>query len=245
MKNFKFSITSTSLHIMAMIFMLCDHLWATVISGNDWLNSIGRIAFPIFAFLVVEGYFHSKNLKKYLLRLLVFAIISEIPFNFMISGRWVYPLHQNVLVTFFISLLLIMLNEKVKTRHILLRLLAGIVSLILAVVLGIVTFCDYYHAGVLTVLVFYFFKERRWWCYICQFICLYFINVNLLGGIGYDVVLFGKTFFIARQSFALLALIPIWLYNGKQGYYNKILQYSYYIFYPLHIAVLAVIMIVL
>ena len=61
----KFEITSMWLHILAMAFMLCDHLWGTVIPGNEWLTCIGRISFPIFAFMIVEGYFHTKNIKKY------------------------------------------------------------------------------------------------------------------------------------------------------------------------------------
>ena len=80
MKN-KLETTSMSLHIMAMIFMLFDHLWGTIVPGNDWMTCIGRISFPIFAFMIVEGYFNTKNLKKYIKRLFIFAIISEIPFN--------------------------------------------------------------------------------------------------------------------------------------------------------------------
>ena len=63
----KLGITSMWLHIMAMAFMLCDHLWGTVVPGNNWLTVIGRLALPIFAFMIVEGYFHTKNLKRYIL----------------------------------------------------------------------------------------------------------------------------------------------------------------------------------
>ena len=65
-KEKRFEITSASLHIMAMAFMLCDHLWGTIVPGNDWLTCIGRLTFPIYAFMIVEGYFRTKNLKKYI-----------------------------------------------------------------------------------------------------------------------------------------------------------------------------------
>lgn len=106
--------TSMSLHIIAMTCMLCDHLWGTIVPGNDWLTCVGRISFPIFAFLIVEGYFHTRNLKKYVLRLLLFAILSEIPFNLAMGSSLFYPIHQNVLWSFLISLCLIRWNEKNK-----------------------------------------------------------------------------------------------------------------------------------
>ena len=62
----------------------------------------------------------------------------------------------------------------------------------------------------------------------------------MLSGFGYEINLFGNTYFIARQGIALLALIPIWLYKGKQGYHSKKLQYIYYIFYPLHLLILGI-----
>jgi hypothetical protein len=60
----------------------------------------------------------------------------------------------------------------------------------------------------------------------------------MLGGLQYEITLFGQTYFFTRQGLALLALIPIWLYRGKQGYHSKALQYGYYAFYPLHLLIL-------
>lgn len=238
MKQLKFETTSLSLHILAMVLMLCDHLWGTIIPGNDWLTCVGRLAFPIFAFLLVQGYTHTRNLRKYVLRLLLFAVLSEIPFNLAMGSRLLYPLHQNVLWSFLISIGLIHWNEKVRTKRIWLRLLIALLTFLIAYIGGLLTMVDYYHAGILTVLVFYFFRHKKWWCYLGQFICLWYINMEMLGGIGYEIQLFGQTHFIARQGFALLALIPIWLYRGKQGYHSKPLQYLNYAFYPAHLLIL-------
>ena len=230
------------LHILAMFFMLCDHLWGTIVPGNDWLTCIGRIAFPIFAFMLVEGYFHTKNLKKYVLRLLLFAVLSEIPFNLAMGSSVFYPVHQNVLWSFLISIGLIHCNEKAKhSGKIWMRILTGCMTVLLGYVIGLVTMVDYYHAGILTVLVFYFFRQKKWWSYAAQLLCLWYINVELLGGFGYELHFGGETFFLQRQAIALLALIPIWLYRGKQGYHSKALQYTYYAFYPLHLLILGII----
>lgn len=227
---------------MAMVFMLCDHLWGTVIPGNEWLVCIGRIAFPIFAFMIVEGYFHTHNLKKYVLRLLVFAVLSEIPFNLVMGGSVFYLMHQNVLWTFLIAIGLIHLNELARKKgKIWLRILVGVLTFLLGYVIGILTMVDYYHAGILTVLVFYFFRHRKWWCLIGQILCLWYVNVEMISGIGYELELFGFEFFFTRQALALLALIPIWLYRGKQGYHSKALQYVYYGFYPAHLLILGLI----
>ena len=226
-------VTSKTLHIMAMLFMLCDHLWGTIVPGNDWLTCIGRITFPIYAFMIVEGYFHTSNLKKYAKRLFIFACISEIPFNLAMGSSLFYPFHQNVLWSFLIALGLIHWNERSKKR-----ILVGCLSVIIAYFAGIITFVDYYHAGILTVLVFYFFHQRKWWSYVGQFLCLYYINMEMLGGYMYEISLFGNTFFLMRQGFALLAFIPIWLYKGKQGYYSKGFQYFCYWFYPVHLSIL-------
>ena len=243
MKNkLRIEISSMSLHIMAMVFMLCDHLWGTIVPGNDWLTCIGRISFPIFAFMIVEGYFHTRNLKKYAGRLLLFAVLSEIPFNLAMGSSLFYPIHQNVLWSFLISLGLIHWNEKAKaTQKLWLQALIGCTTVLLGYLIGLLTMVDFYHAGILTILVFYFFRQRKWWSYIGQLLCLWYINMEMLGGFSYELHFFGNTYFFVRQGFALFALIPIWLYQGKQGYYSKMLQYVYYSFYPLHLLLLGLI----
>ena len=241
-KRLTIETTSASLHIIAMILMLCDHLWGTIVPGNDWLTCIGRISFPMFAFMIVEGYFHTSNLKKYVNRLLIFALISEIPFNLAMGSSIFYPIHQNVLWSFLISIGLIHWNEKAKeTGENWKQVAVGSVTIILGYILGLLTMVDFYHAGILMVLVFYFFRQKKWWSYIGQAVCLWYINTELLGGYGYEIQLFGETHFLQRQAFAMLALIPIWLYRGRQGYHNKLFQYICYGFYPVHLFVLGMI----
>ena len=242
--NRKFEITSLSLHILAMGFMLCDHLWGTIVPGHDWLTCIGRIAFPIYAFLLVEGYFHTKNLKKYVSRLLIFAILSEIPFNLAIGGRLFYPIHQNVIWSFLISLGLLCWNRKVQGSKLWKRVLVAMASILLGSLAGLLTMVDYYHAGILTVLAFYFFRGKKWWQYAGQLLCLWYINVEILGAFGYELSLLGHDFFLTRQGLALLALIPIWLYRGRQGHHSKTFQYACYAFYPLHLLILGVIKVI-
>ena len=233
-------LTSAVLHVLAMVFMLCDHMWATVIPGNDWLTCVGRLAYPLFAFMIAEGYFHTKNFKKYMLRLLLFAVIAEIPFNLVAGGRVFYPIHQNTLWTFLIALLMIHWNEQVKEQAEWRRLLVALASLVLGGFTGLITMVDYYHAGVLTVLVFYFFRGRKWWCYVGQALCLWYLNAEMLGGFGYELSLFGQSFFLARQSLALLSLPLIWLYRGNRGHHSRVFQYACYAFYPAHLLVLGV-----
>lgn len=233
-------ITSFCLHIMAMAFMLCDHLWGTLIPGNDWLTCIGRLAFPLYAFMLVEGYFHTRDLKKYVRRLFLFALLSEIPFNLAMGSRLFYPIHQNVLWSFLISVALIHWNQKVREHALWKRILIGILTICIGYAVGLVSFVDYYHAGILMVLTFYFFRGRKWWQILAQFLCLWYINLEILGGYSYEIQIGEQTYFLIRQGFALLSLIPILLYRGKQGYHSKALQYFCYSFYPLHLLILGI-----
>ena len=234
-------VTGFTLHMLAMLFMLFDHMWITVVRGNDWMNCLGRLSFPIFAFLIVEGYMHTSDFKKYIRRMFLFALISEIPFNLVSAGSVIYPFHQNVLWTFLLSLLCIHLIEKArKTQKLWLQIITCVLVVSVGYLLGILLMVDYNSAGIMTVLVFYFFRGNRFVHRFGQFLGLYWINFNLLGGMTYVLNVASIEFSIPRQAFALFALIPIWLYNGKRGMSNSWIQYFYYAFYPLHLLVLCI-----
>ena len=234
-----FDVSSAALHIMAMFFMLLDHAWATVVPGAEWMTSVGRIAFPIFAFLLTEGYFHTHNFKKYMLRLLFFAVISEIPFNLMYGGQAIYIYHQNVLWSFLISLSGMWFIDHIKKRgKPWLTVLTAALTIFLCAVAGQLLMVDYYGAGILMVFVFYLFHGRKWWCILGQLAGMYFVNIHLLGSMYYTAHIFGLELHLYQQGLALLALIPIWLYKGRQGYHSKAFKYFCYAFYPAHIALL-------
>lgn len=239
----KMDLSAAALHILAMAFMLMDHLWATLLPAQEWLICVGRIAFPIFAFMAVEGYFHTHNLKKYLLRMLIFAVISEVPFDLMYGGTWFYPVHQNVIWTLMMGLVGIHLMETVrKKKSTFVYILVSAIVVILGGLLGTLSMVDYYGIGVLTVFIFYFFRGRKWWCLLGQMLALYWVNVELLGGLMYPIRLFGMEFELCQQGLALLALLPIWLYRGRQGYHSKPFQYFCYAFYPIHMLVIVLVL---
>lgn len=242
MEEKSFDLSSLTLHILAMLFMLSDHLWTTIIVGSDWMTCIGRLAFPIFAFLIVEGYHHTHNFRKYLLRLLALAVISEIPFNLMVGGELFYPFYQNVIWTFLIGLLTIRLIEKIsELESLFLRGFTAALAVLVSFLLGMVSMVDYYGFGVLTVLLFYLFRGDKWWCRLGQLVGLCWINFESLGGLVYPFTLFGHSFHFAQQGFAVFSLIFIWLYKGRQGAHSKAIQYAFYLFYPVHMLILSLI----
>lgn len=243
MEKRRFDISSAGLHMIAMFCMLLDHMWATVTPGNEWMTCVGRIAFPIFAFMIAEGCYYTRSMKKYILRMFLFALTAEIPFDLMVSGIPFYPYHQNVMWTFLLAMLCIYAAESVKAKGKtwLTFLTAAGVSL-LGVIIGFVTMVDYYGAGVLTVLVFWFFRERKPLNLVIQLVFLWWLNVEVLGGYYYPLHIFGQEFEIVQQGFALIAFIPILLYRGRQGLHTKGFQYFCYAFYPVHCLVLWLLM---
>ena len=229
-------MSSFALHIIAMIFMLCDHMWATILD-YEWLTCIGRIAFPIFAFLITEGYIHTSNINKYIKRMVIFAIITEIPFNLMVSASPIYPFHQNVLWTFVISLLTLKYLSFDNTKNI----FKSILIIILAIIIATITMCDYFGAGVMMVVGFYIFRKSK----LLQLLMMIYVNMILIQGYSYPIDIAGYTYYFPQQGFALLSLIFIWLYNGKQGYHAKWFKIFCYAFYPLHMLILYILTIVL
>lgn len=242
----KFGISAAGLKILAMLFMLCDHAWATVVPGNNWLTMVGRLAFPIFAFQVAEGFALTRDRKKYTRRLLIFALISEIPFNLMTGGGPIYPFHQNVMFTFWISLFVLGWIERGReeggVRYALAILSWGAVGWITGTILMV----DYHGWGVLTVLLFYLTRDLRPALgRPLQLAGMFVIHWEMLGGWYIPLTLFGVDVDPPMQALAILALVPIWLYNGQKGRGYEIVKPVCYWFYPAHILALVLLGLIL
>ena len=159
----RFGISAAVLKWIAVVTMVTDHFAVAVyrwIPGCDYnvyfiLRKIGRLAFPIYCFLLVEGFFHTRNVAKYLRNCFLFALISEIPFNMAVFGALFYPKGQNVYFTLCIGLCALILLDKIKLRrefgYMLLRLLI-IAGMAYA---GERLEVDYHWKGVLFIIMFY------------------------------------------------------------------------------------------
>jgi len=242
-------INANTLRFIACVLMLLDHMWATVVPGNNWMTYLGRLAFPIFAFQIVEGFFHTSDVRRYAKRLLIFGLISEIPFNLMFSISPIYPFHQNVMFTLLIGLLCINELEKLRTfpkagevpkSAIIKALVFGVLKLLGLLLLSIVGFTDYGGYGVLTIILFYLCHHIKFG-WIFQLAGMIYINIFAMKGLSIPIIISGTEFMFPTQGFAVFSLLLIWLYNGKKGRSSKALQYGFYAFYPAHMLVLAAI----
>ncbi|GMQ55733.1 TraX family protein [Vallitalea sediminicola] len=211
-------MNSTNLKIIACLTMLVDHLGAIFFPQYIYLRIIGRIAFPIFAFLIAEGYFHTHDVKKYLIRLFTFALISEIPYNLAFEGNIIeFGSGLNVFFTLFFGLLAVFVYDHYKKLGYLLVLLIGIVAYFLDT--------DYGILGVLVIFAFYVFRSDFY-----KQALSYILLTSLFLGIMYF-----RYHGINLQVFSPIALIFIYYYNGKKG--PKI-KYLFYVFYPGHLLIL-------
>ena len=230
-------INNNTLKIIAMILMLLDHLWGTIIPGNQWMTLIGRMAFPIFAFLIVEGFFHTSDLKKYMKRLFIFGLISEIPFNLIYTGSIIFPFHQNVMFTLLLGLLIINEIDKLKNTKEIKKKIIPILKIFLFLLISIIGFVDYGVTGVLTIVVFYLFRGFKL-AWIGQLISLILLYIVFFEGQSVILNIFNYEYFLPLQSIGILSLIFIWLYNGEKGKNNKLIKYLFYSFYPVHMLVI-------
>lgn len=226
-----FSLSARDMKWIALLTMLIDHIGAAMIevgifqydttlidtlpNGNLWLGCdillrmIGRLSFPLFAFLLVEGYLHTHNKKRYLLQLCFLAVVSEIPYDLAFQEVQ----YQNIFFTLSISFCVMWIWDIVQHNHVL-----QVLSLVGGCLLAYLLQSDYGALGVLMILFFYMFHENHKWRNICVGAILLYQTLPMLG-VG------------------LLTLYILHFYNGKAG--NTRYKYFFYAFYPLHLCVLA------
>ena len=230
-------LTANMLRMIAILLMVSDHVWATYMSFDNWMTYIGRMAFPIFAFQIAEGFVHTKNFKKYALRLLGFALVTEIPFNLFYSSRVFNPFHQNVMFTLLLGLLAIKVIDSLKEKHTVKHVLRSLLLLLLLCLAAVIGFVDYGFLGFLTVILFYVLRDFPF-AWLAQLLAMVAVNIVFFEGqvVPYDI--WGMHVEIPTQGCAVFSLIPIWLYGGRKGVSNKVLQYSTYAFYPVHMLIL-------
>lgn len=181
------------------------------------MRLIGRFGFPLFCFLLVEGFIHTHSRIKYALRLFLFCLISEIPFDLALTGNWLYPSYQNVFFTLWIGFLAMCAFDYIE-KHNLKKWLKGILCLgilLLAMFCADLLKTDYSGMGVLTIAVMYVFRQDRMKSMFAGCVVLTLLNL--------------------MEAAAFLMLIPISRYNGKRGLGIK---YFFYIFYPAHLTLL-------
>lgn len=269
-------MTREILKIIAMIAMFIDHYGMIGLAGDNWVlfRAIGRLAFPIFAFQIATGYSHTKNTKKYLLTLFIFALISEIPFN-LLQGHIIYPLSQNVMFTFTLGIIFIKAinkfckfsqnnilntfeieedfldtNPQTKPIYIINQLAIGGVILVIANLIGFITFVDYYGIGIVMVVMFYIILNLKFnndkimqnikYIQIALLGITMFVLFDSIGGLFIEIA----GFEVQVQMFATFSIIPIAMYlltgekKSLSGNYDKYFKYFGYLFYPLHMMLL-------
>ena len=104
-------LSASALKYLALLAMTADHI-AVICRPVPGFRTFGDLAFPLFAFLLVEGFFHTRDRRCYGRRLLLAAVVSEIPYDLAFSGRWMDAQHQNVCLTFFLALVAMELLER-------------------------------------------------------------------------------------------------------------------------------------
>ena len=220
-------LSNFDLKLIAIITMTIDHIG--VVFGTPFYNllrAVGRLSFPIFAFLLTEGYVHTKSFSKYFLRLLVLALISEVIYDYVFFGSFIYRGANNIFFTLALGLLTLFLLDKSKglikryfKDKVDLFIILPITYLLIIVIMGLMgEFLNFSYGilGILVISFFYLFKDN---------FPLVVISVSL------STLILGE----GMQYFSLFSLILIYFYNQKLGKESKLF---FYLYYPLHILVL-------
>ncbi|MBQ3145791.1 MAG: conjugal transfer protein TraX [Clostridia bacterium] len=212
-------MSSFVLKMIAIISMFVDHIGYGIFGKFSYFNYIGRLAFPIFAFQISEGYIYTKNLKKYFFRLFFFALISQIPFMLfcsIISSEF----SLNIFFTLLLGLSCIFIYDKSKYKSL------GIIASIAIGFVAQISNCDYGFYGVAIILIFHIFKNN-------------FINASIFfiiaTSIKYLIPIIQYGFYNVYLYLFICTLIPLLFlaaYNNKKGRNTK---YLLYLFYPLHL----------
>lgn len=240
-------MSALALRIIACVAMLLDHIGYTFYI--EPLRIVGRIAFPIFVYLIYNGYRHTKSPVKYALRLGLFALISQIPFALFCGYTDVFR-SGNVFMTLLMALLCIwaadVLAKRTVTRW---ACLLPALAVCCGYYFGILK-SDYGAKGILMAMVFWLLDGNAVWKRIltCVLVlcAVYYdpilgLGLNLVRGNG---IAFSLTDWEKTQAWSLLGLLFIFAYNGKKGKMPggkvgaKIAQYGFYLFYPVHMLVL-------
>lgn len=206
----RFGLSGFWLKWIAMVSMLVDHVGMALYPQYLFLRIIGRLAFPIYCFLLVEGAVHTSHKKRYLGRLFLFALLSEIPFDLLVSGQLFCLDYQNVFFTLLLGLLAVFALERWKASG------YGAVISLLLVLLAWFARTDYGGGGVIIILLFYLFRRQQ----LLKTVSFATATVLLYGGL---------------QNYAILSMGPVLCYNGERG---PRVKYFFYVFYPAHLLVL-------
>lgn len=243
----KKGIPASVLKWIAIITMAIDHFAVGIIEVNilskitDYtdiftnkyyildtiMRSIGRIAFPIFVFLIVEGFFLTSSKKKMSIRLFIFALLSEIPFDLGISNVFIEYNHQNIYFTLFIGFMAMWLAEYIKEKSFEKNkspYLGQVLVFIIFMFINSFIRADYGSSGIIAIAVFYFLRGGN----PLKRLIATFLGFSFEAGMGF----FRLLGFPFELPMVYLAAIPIYFYNGERGKQNK---YFFYLFYPAHL----------
>jgi hypothetical protein len=215
--------------------MLFDHLHVAFPDTFPfWFRGIGRLAWPIFAYLLAEGFCHTKASEKFLMRLLAFAVISEIPYDIVFGNEINFFTNTNIFYTLFLGGMAICLCERLKERRGW-QTMAVIGAVLPTAVLAEILSVDYGGMGVLFIFVMYAIKSQTLRLIAFgAFALSQFIPLVMAYSLGIEI----PTRYLFMIPFALSAMPLIALYNGERGRKTK---WLFYWAYPAHLAVLAVI----